>query len=172
MRKILQIFIVVMALDAATKVKAQIPKALVFGNFTIANPQDESFKKSFNTGYGVEAGAGIGFGKTMFIGSIGYISYSNTDFNTSTGNLKVVPIKVGIRQYLVGKLFINGNVGGAIQSYSKSSVTGTKFLYEVGAGVKLIKLLEVGVAYTSYETPGANLKSNSVLFKAGFSIKL
>ncbi len=153
-------------------VKAQLPKSLVYGNFTIANLQGSDFTKAYNTGYGGEIGAGIGIGKTMLIGSAGYIKYQATEANTTFGDLQVIPIKVGLRRYLVGKLFINGQIGGAFESYSKSSATGTKFLYEVGAGVKIIHLIELGVAYTGYPSAAGSTNYNSLLFKVGFSVKL
>lgn len=180
MRKASSIFIITILLFfvAVISVKAQIglpvPKALVYGNFTIAAPQGDAFAKAYNQGNGIEVGGGIGLGKTMLIGSTGYIQYQAATSN-ALGDLKVVPIKVGIRRYLIGKLFVNGQIGAAIESYSKNSVSGTKFLYEVGAGVKIIHLIEVGVAYTGYSAAAAapyDIKYNSLLFKVGFSVKL
>jgi hypothetical protein len=151
---------------------AQAPKALVYGNFTIGTPQGIDFTKAYNAGNGIEIGGGIGIGKTMLIGITGYIQYQAQTANT-LGDLKVIPIKVGIRRYLVGKLFVNGQVGAAIESYGKSSVTGTKFLYEVGAGVKILHLVEVGLGYTGYQSAAVpTINYNSLLFKVGFSIKL
>lgn len=152
---------------------AQAPKALIYGNFTAASPQGTDFTKNFANGSGFEIGGGFGIGKTLIIGSTGYINYLASTGTTTYGDLSVIPIKVGFRRYLVGKLFVNGQIGTAIESYSKSSVTGSKFLYEVGAGVKIIHLIEIGAAYTSYQsaaTPTTNY--NSLLFKVGFSVKL
>jgi hypothetical protein len=68
-------------------------------------------------------------------------------------------------------LFINGNVGMAIQSYEKNSATASNFIYEVGAGMKLLGLIEIGAAYTGWQTP-ASTNANALLLKAGLSIKL
>jgi hypothetical protein len=157
---------------SASLAKAQFPKALVFGNFTVANPNNNDFKKYYDNGQGLELGAGIGLGRVLFTGSTGFINYNATTTNTTYGNLKVIPVKLGARVYLVGKLFVNGNVGMAFQSYEKNKTTSNNFLYEVGAGVKLIRLIEVGVAYTGWQTPGLNVNANALLFKAGFSVKL
>ncbi len=175
MRKIQNLFFIVFLFVVAftSVAKAQAPKALVYGNFTITTPQGTDFTKNFGSGSGFEIGGGIGIGKTMIIGSAGYVNYLATTNNTTLGDLNVIPIKVGLRRYLVGKLFINGQIGTAIQSYKTTSATGSKFLYEVGAGVKIIHLIEVGVAYTGYQsaiTPTINY--NSLLFKVGFSVKL
>ena len=178
MRKSTSLFITTMVLVLLTVISAnaQVPKALVYGNFTIAAPQGDEFTKAYNQGAGGEIGGGIGIGKTMLIGSLGYINYAAINSNVSIlGDLKVIPIKVGIRRYLVGKLFVNGQIGAVVESYTKSSATGTKFLYEVGAGVKIIHLIEVGVAYTGYPAAAAapyNINYNSLLFKVGFSVKL
>ncbi len=178
MRKSASLFIATMVLVFVSVISAsaQVPKALVYGNFTIAVPQGDDFTKAYGQGAGGEIGGGIGFGKTMLIGSLGYINYAAANANVNIlGDLKVIPIKVGIRRYLVGKLFVNGQIGAAVESYTKSSATGTKFLYEVGAGVKIIHLIEVGLAYTGYPAAAAapyDIKYNSLLFKVGFSVKL
>ena len=170
MRKIISLFII--SIIIVCKVNAQAPKALIYGNFTIATPQGEDFTKGYNAGNGIEIGGGIGIGKTLLIASTGYVQYQAQTSNT-LGDLKLIPIKVGVRRYLVGKLFVNGQVGAAIESYKNSNASATKFLYEVGAGVKILHLVEVGVGYTGYQsavTPTINY--NSLLFKVGFSIKL
>ena len=131
MHKIICLFITILAIIFV--VNAQAPKTLVYGNFTIATPQGTDFSKAYNGGNGIEIAGGIGIGKTLLIGSTGYIQYQAQSVNT-LGDLKVIPIKVGIRRYLVGKLFVNGQVGAAIESYGKSSGTGTKFLYELANG--------------------------------------
>lgn len=174
MQKVTAIFVttILFVCVSIISAKAQLPKGLVYGNFTIANPQGTDFTKAYNTGYGGEIGAGVGIGKTMLIGSVGYIKYQATEANTILGDLQVIPVKFGLRRYLIGKLFVNGQIGGAFQSYGKSSATDTKFLYEVGAGVKIIHLIELGVAYTSCPFAIENTNYNSLLFKVGFSVKL
>jgi len=175
MRKIQILFLLVFLLVIASTslLNAQTPKALVYGNFTFTSPQGTDFTKNFANGSGFEIGGGIGLGKTMIIGSTGYVNYLAATNTTTYGDLSVIPIKVGLRQYLVGKLFVNGQIGTAIESYSKGGASGSKFLYEVGAGVKIIHLIEVGAAYTSYQSAATpTINYNSLLFKVGFSVKL
>lgn len=170
MHKLITLFITITFI--VLNAKAQAPKKLIFGNFTIGTPQGTDFSKAYIAGNGVEVGGGIGIGKTILIGSIGYIQYQALATNT-LGDLKVIPIKVGFRRYLVGKLFVNGQVGAAVESYKTNNVSATKFLYEVGAGVKILHLVEVGLGYTGYQSAAVPfINYNSLLFKVGFSIKL
>ena len=154
-----------------SKANAQVPKSLIYGNFTIGIPQGADFTKAYTTGNGLEVGGGIGIGKTVLIASTGYIQYQALSGNT-LGDLKIIPIKVGFRRYLVGKLFVNGQIGAAIESYKTNNATATKFLYEVGAGVKILHLVEVGLGYTGYQSAAVpTINYNSIIFKVGFSIK-
>ncbi len=152
-----------------TNAQFKLPKVLAFGNFTYANPGGD-FSNAYKNGMGFEVGAGLGFGKTLITASTGSMKYKAENSN-SLGDLKVTPVKVGIRRYLLLGLFINGDVGLAIQSYDKSSATSNNFLYEVGAGMKLFGLLEVGAAYTGWQQPN-NSSTNALLLKAGVAIKL
>ncbi|MES2006265.1 MAG: hypothetical protein V4450_17230 [Bacteroidota bacterium] len=170
MRKIIQFsFILIAANVIFIRVSAQLPKALVFGNVSYASPLNTSFKNFCNYGIGYELGGGIGLGKTLLIGSVGQMRY-HLPKQTAGGvvlfeeeNLNVTPVKIGIRRYLLLGLFLNANMGIAIQQ-SKSP-----FLYEAGAGYKL-GFLEIGAAYTGYKVGG--LTNNSLLVKAGLAIKI
>ena len=152
-----------------TSAQFKLPKVLAFGNFTYANPNGD-FKNLYNHGAGFEIGGGLGFGKTLITASTGSIKYSAVSTN-ALGDLQVTPIKVGIRQYLLLGLFVNGNAGMAIQSYQNNSSTASNFIYEVGAGMKFLGLIEVGVAYTGWQTPYST-NANALLLKAGVAIKL
>ena len=189
MRKIIQFSFFCMTLALSMKASAQLPgpklpKVLAFANFTYASPSNSDFKNISNNGVGFEAGAGIGMGKTLIIASLGQISYNipNTfiatsttgiAFTSSSSHLKVTPLKVGIRRYLIGGLFLNGNLGVAMQKYDNSTVTGSTFLYEGGAGWK-IGFLELGAAYTGFNLAGTSqpVTANALLLKAGLAIKL
>ncbi len=159
----------------------KLPKVLAFANFTYANPSNTAFKNVSNNGYGFEAGAGLGFGKTLIIASLGQMSYnipnastvSGVAFTSSSSKLKVTPLKVGIRRYLIAGLFLNGNLGVAMQKYDNSTTTGSTFLYEAGAGFKL-GFFELGAAYTGFNLAGTSptISANALLLKAGLAIKL
>jgi hypothetical protein len=164
-------FIILFFSVLSSKTMAQLPKALVFGNLTYANPSGSSFISNYKNGIGFEVGAGVGLGKTVFIGSLGYMNYNA--FNNSANNLKLMPVKLGVRRYLVGKLFVNGNIGLAIQSYDNiSSSSASSFLYEIGAGVKVLKIFELGVAYTGWKLNNYDTQAGAILFKLGTSIKI
>lgn len=164
--------VLLLVIGSANFVNAQTKNGLVYGNFTFTSPQGTDFTKNFASGSGFEIGGGYSIGKTVIIGSTGYVNYLAATNSTTYGDLNVIPIKFGVRRYLVGKLFVNGQIGTAIESYSKGSASGSKFLYEVGAGVKIIHLIEVGAAYTSYQSAATpTINYNSLLFKVGFSVK-
>ncbi|NCI51122.1 hypothetical protein GWC95_14410 [Sediminibacterium roseum] len=167
MRKLVQFSILLLAGNLFfTAVSAQLPKALAFGNFTYANTGGD-FKNYSNYGIGYEIGGGVGLGKTMIMGSVGSIRYnipgSTTGSLAGKGHVNVTPIKVGIRQYLLLGLFLNGNLGLATGG-GESPV-----LYELGAGAKL-GFFEIGAAYSGYKVYGYT--NNAVLFKGGIAIKI
>lgn len=167
MRKIIQFSILLMTANLFfTKASAQLPKALVFGNVTYVNTGGD-FKQFSNYGVGYEIGAGLGLGKTMLMGSVGSIRYnlpgSPGGVFENNSHVNVTPIKVGIRQYLLLGLFLNGNVGMAIRGDSKP------VLFEAGAGYKL-GFFEIGAAYSSYKVFGYT--NSAVLFKGGLAIKI
>ena len=176
MRKLIQILlIVIIAANVPSKIFAQLPKALAFGNFTYADPLG-TLSSSYKNGIGFEVGGGIGFGRTLLYASTGYINYNGK--NSSIGSIKIVPVKLGIRRYLLFGLFLNGAIGIANQTlqvpinYSGNfnTVNNSGFLYEFGAGLKVFKLIEIGAAYTGWNNNGSNL--NALLLKAGLAIKL
>jgi hypothetical protein len=135
-----------------------------------ATPTNSVFKDGYKNGLGVEAGAGLGLGSTMLMGTAGYQAFSNYALNTS-GNLRVTSIKAGIRQYiLLGHLFLLGNMGTAIQSYSNNGATASNFIYEYGAGFRFIGL-ELQLTQTQWQQP-LPVTSNAFNVKLGFSFKL
>ncbi|MES2373674.1 MAG: hypothetical protein V4557_13925 [Bacteroidota bacterium] len=176
MRKIIQFSVLLIAANLIfVSVSAQLPKALVFGNVTYANPSG-SFKDVSNYGIGYELGGGIGFGKTILIGSVGHMQYHIPNptpggllFESPEPDIKFTPIKVGIRRYLLLGLFVNGNLGMAIRKWGSTEKV-NYFLYEAGAGYKL-GFFEVGAAYTGYSSSG-RIKVNALLLKAGLAIKI
>lgn len=171
MRKIIHFSILLVAANLFfTSVSAQLPKVLAFGNFTYANPTSSDLKMVSNYGIGYEIGGGLGLGKTLLMASVGSMRYHVTNKTVggvtyfSDNHFTVTPIKFGIRRYLLLGLFLNGNLGLAINE-SKSN-----FLYEAGAGYKL-GFFEIGAAYTGYKLNN-NLNAGSLLMKAGLAIKL
>lgn len=157
-----------------SSVSAQLPKALVFGNVTYANPTG-SFKDYSNYGVGYEIGGGVGFGKTILMASIGHMRFhipnptpSGLLFEAANEDIKFTPVKLGVRRYLLLGLFLNGNLGMAVRKWNGNSAN--YFLYEAGAGYKL-GFFELGAAYTGYSSSG-RIKVNALLLKAGLAIKI
>ena len=160
-------------LFAATNSSAQfkLPHVQLIANAIYATPTNSSFKDNYKNGLGAEVGAGFGLGSTMLMGTLGYQGFGNTSGNTA-GNLKVTTIKGGLRQYFfLGHLFLLGNVGTAIHSYTNNNTTGSKFIYEYGAGARLFGL-ELQLTQAHWEQPIAIAASNAFNVKLGFSFKL
>ncbi|MBV9986987.1 MAG: hypothetical protein JO301_04875 [Chitinophagaceae bacterium] len=144
-----------------------LPKVLAFGNLTYASPVGANFSNIANHGFGYEAGAGIGLGKTMLVASAGQITYNLTN----NGRLTVNPLKLGIRRYLLLGLFLNASLGTALQHTDVFPDKKGNFLYEVGGGFKF-GFVELGAAYTSYKLAYFSGNASSLLFKAGVAVKL
>ncbi len=126
----------------------------------------------YNYGLGVEGGVGIGLNKTFLTGTIGYTNFFNKSGNPA-GDLKYVPIKVGLRHYLMAKLlFVNLNAGVASLD-NKLISSSARFTADAGIGAKLGPL-DLGVNYDGFDgSNGVSSGWNSWFsFKAGFRIGL
>jgi len=175
MRKIskLSLFII-MVIGFCTLSQAQIlkrPRALVFGNLAYADPTGSGLGANYRAGVAGEFGGGLGLGKTIFTGSIGYQLFSSRP-GVAAGNLRIVPVKVGVRRYLVGSIFLQAHGGLATQSYAHSGTKGSSFVYELGGGLKILKLLEVQLTTNSWKQPASTVRSNAWFLKAGWSLRL
>ena len=71
----------------------------------------------------------------------------------------------------MGRLFLLGNVGTAIQSYTGTSTKGTNLIYEFGGGVRLFGL-ELQLTKSYWQQPINSTASNAFNVKVGFSLKL
>lgn len=175
MRKISKLSVIILILSAFyIQADAQLlkrPRALVFGNIAYASPSNNGLDQNYKGGVAGEFGAGVGLGKTIFTGSIGYQLYSSRS-GVTAGNLRIVPIKAGVRRYLIGSVFLQANGGIAFQTYANANNSGSSFVYELGGGLKLMKLLELQLTTNNWKQPNASGRSNALLFKAGWSIRL
>ncbi|BAV08246.1 hypothetical protein SAMN05421788_11249 [Filimonas lacunae] len=140
----------------------------VYANGMYNTPTGKFKESQYNYGLGGEAGAGFGLLSSTFItGSIGYNTFHNKVDGVS--NLKVTPIKFGLRHYLFAKmLFVKADAGvAAIKGDGDSK---SKFTMGAGAGVKFAGL-NLGIDYNTVNTgiSGANWYG-WFAFKAGFSI--
>ena len=149
----------------------KLPHLQLILNANYANPSNSSFSDLSKGGIGVEAGAGLGLGSTMFMGTAGYQRFG-ASVNNPAGSLNVTTLKGGIRQYLLlGRLFVLGNIGTAIQSYSTSGIKGDNLIYEYGGGVRLLGL-EVQLTQSHWQQPINVAASSAINVKVGFSFKL
>ncbi len=149
----------------------KLPHLQLILNANYATPTSSTFGDLNNGGIGIEAGAGIGFGSTMFMGTAGYQRFGASASNPA-GSLNVTTLKGGIRQYiLLGRLFVLGNIGTAVQSYSTSGVKGDNLIYEYGGGVRLLGL-EVQLTQSHWQQPINVAASSAFNVKVGFSFKL
>jgi len=112
---ILSFFILVVNFNASAQLK--LPHLHLIANANYATPSNDAFSNINKAGIGVEAGAGLGYGSTMFMATLGYQRFGASVSNLD-GDLNITSVKAGIRQYvLLGRLFLLGNIGTAIQSY-------------------------------------------------------
>jgi len=156
-----------------TKASAQfkLPHLQLIANANYATPSNDAFNNVNKAGLGVEAGAGLGYGSTMFMGIVGYQRFGASATNLA-GDLNIMSLKGGIRQYFIlGRLFLLGNIGTAIQSYSGVNTKGSNMIYEFGGGVRLFGL-EVQLTKSYWQQPIPVAASNAFNVKVGFSLKL
>jgi hypothetical protein len=149
----------------------KLPHVQLILNANYANPSNSSFSDLSKGGLGIEAGAGLGLGSTMFMGTAGYQRFG-ASVNNPAGSLNITTLKGGIRQYmLLGRLFVLGNIGTAIQSYASSGIKGDNLIYEYGGGVRLFGL-EVQLTQSHWQQPINVAASRAFNIKVGFSFKL
>jgi hypothetical protein len=108
----------------------------LFGHLAYEVPLDSYFKNNYNYGLGVEGGLAIGSGSTFFVGTVGYSSFMQ-QAESKKGNYSYVPLKGGLRKYLlVGKfLFVQVDAGVAV--VKNDQVNSSRFSADLGLGAKL-----------------------------------
>jgi hypothetical protein len=141
--------------------------AFLFGHGEYASPVGK-LREANNSGAGVEAGVGVGIGKTFVVGTVGTTWFAvNKRGTVSQGGLKYTPFKLGVRRYVLLKnLFVKADAGLAtikiIDTDNKSSHLTTSF----GAGIKFTGF-EALVDYNSVASYGS-----WVGLKFGFTLGL
>jgi hypothetical protein len=144
----------------------------LFAHGQYAGPVDSYFNHNYNAGWGVEGGAAIGTGNTFLIGTIGYTSFSAASGN-SLGNESYVPIKGGLRHYLlVGKILFM-QVDAGVANIKNQVVNSTRFSGDLGMGVKLGPF-EVMAVYDGFARPDSETSGYSswIGIKAGARLGL
>ena len=152
--------------------KLQAQKLVFLFGHAVYDAPTGSFANHYNYGLGVEGGVGVGLNKTFLTGTIGYTNFFDKS-GSNAGDLKYVPIKVGLRHYLVTKLlFFNLNAG--VASVDNKLMSGSaRFTADAGLGAKLGPL-DLGINYDGFAgTNGISSGWNSWFScKAGFRIGL
>ncbi|RFM28909.1 hypothetical protein DXN05_09075 [Deminuibacter soli] len=154
----------------------------IFVNPMYNAPSGDKFSGAYNAGFGIEGGAGIGWGRTFLTGTLGYNWFNATgkykNFGlpgTKPGNLTATPIKVGIRQYLFGRM-LYAKVDGGVAFTNNKHDKGSKFIADAGVGVKLAGFnlgIDVNTLNFGLGEPYTSGKwVNWVSFKAGWSFGL
>jgi hypothetical protein len=142
-----------------------------FAHGQYASPVQNSFKNDYNYGVGAEGGVGIGFGaKTFLTGTVGYTVFNSP--SKEVGNITYVPMKVGLRRYLLpgNLLFVHADAGiGKIKDKTDNS-SYSRFSADIGAGAKLGPF-EIGVAYDGFARKDEGY-ATWLAFKAGWRFGL
>ncbi|MBG9374991.1 hypothetical protein I5907_02040 [Panacibacter sp. DH6] len=137
-----------------------------------AQPLDENFNGNYNAGLGVEGGVRIAINRTALVATVGYTNFFSSN-NSELGNLQFIPVKIGLRQYIISRLvFIHGDVGIARITgdlYNNAS----RFSGDAGIGVKLTGF-EVQLDYDGFtrKSPEATGYSSWIGLKAGINLGL
>ena len=158
-------------LSVSNKSQAQ-RLVFLYAHALYASPLDKNFNDNFNSGIGVEGGAAIGWGKTFLVGTVGYTKFFDNSKNT-TGSISYIPMKLGLRQYIVSKfVYVHGDLGiGRIKNdiYNNES----RFSGDIGAGVKFTTF-EVQLDYDGFtrKSPDPSGYASWIGIKAGFNIGL
>lgn len=156
---------------ATASAKAQLgiitkPGLALGANFIYSMPQG-NFKDHYKFGVGGELYAGIKWGSTSLIGTVGVTGYKNQSGYSNT--LTTVPVKVGLKKYfLLRKIFINGDLGVTTVKVGGASSSG--FTAGFGAGVRLLGL-ELALYQNAFKNNGGYSTtgySNSLNAKIGW----
>jgi hypothetical protein len=146
------------------------PGVTLGGNLVYSMPRGQ-FADRYKFGFGGEVYAGVGWGSTYLIGTLGITKYEK---QSSVSNaISTVPFTIGLRKYLLLKrLFINGDLGSTSIKFGNSSTNA--FTAGFGGGLRLLGL-EVALYYnamknTYLESPKGY--SNSVNVKIGWNFTL
>jgi hypothetical protein len=166
----LRVFLLVVILTLAFQNRGSAQKLIfLFGHVVYSVPVDTYFSHNYSSGIGVEGGIGFGTNRTFLMGTIGYSSFSAFSENPY-GKLSFVPVKVGIRHYLlVGKLlFLNADAGMGI--LKNGLYNGSRFSADIGLGVK-IGPFEIMADYDGYTNPSSQTTGYSswIGIKAGMT---
>ncbi len=143
----------------------------LFGHAVYGTPSDKNFKDNYKYGLGIEAGAGLGWEKTFIIGTSGFSEFKSADGNM-LGHIVLIPVKLGLRQYVFSKMiYLHGDFGIMNIKYKNASTSESKFSGDFGAGVKLAGF-ELQMDYDGFSRSDPSGYASWISLKAGFAIGL
>ena len=154
----------------ANEAEAQIkkPGVTVGGYLVYANPKGD-FANAYKFGGGGEVFGGIGVGKTFVVATAG-LSKFKAQSSGHSGGLTYTPVKIGVRQFILGKiLFINADLGRA--TVKNKTINATRFTRGFGVGAKLFGL-QAALYYDGWKNKNERGFSNSVNVKVGWGLSL
>lgn len=162
--------IIFLMIDTA---EAQIPKipkpGLTLGGYLIYARPKGDFAEAYKFGGGGEIFGGAGINKTFIIATVG-LSKFKAESGSQLGTLTYAPLKIGVRQFIVGKiLFINADLGRAI--VKNKAFNESRFTRGFGIGAKLLGM-QAALYYDGWKNVKASGFSNSVNIKVGWGLSL
>jgi hypothetical protein len=156
-------------LSFSKELKAQ-RSSFYFARAQYSLPVNENISRTYSHAFGAEVGGGLGFDDTFFQLSLGYNKFKQKESVTS-GPLTIIPVRVGVRQYIVpNTVYLHGN-GGVAWIKNQTIPTETSFTVSGGVGVQF-SVIELEAAYEGVNNKKPigwgswfGLKLGAVLFK-------
>lgn len=150
--------------------EGQIQKpGVTLGGYVIYATPKGDFGKAFKFGGGGEVFGGVGLGKTFIIATAGFSKFKPQS-SSHSGPVTYTPFKVGVRQFILGKIvFVNADLGTAtIKSETFNEMCFTR---GIGMGAKLLGL-QAALYYDGWKNKKASGFSNSMNIKVGWGLSL
>lgn len=143
---------------------------MIGANLLYAKPMG-SFGDAYQPGYGAEAVAGLGWGKTWIVATVGHNEFKADEGNPA-GKLVYNPYKLGLRRYLLlNRLFINADAGIGYLKNKGLDNKEKRFIGGAGIGARLLGF-EAGIYYDNIKVEDKTDFDSNIQFKLGWGIKL
>ena len=164
------LFAIMFLMYSAASAQLKKPGFIAGGNVMYVSPRS-TFANGYKGGAGGEVFAGVGLGKTYLVGTIGYAQIFAKS-GEEGGKITYKPMKIGIRQFILGKqIFVNADVGTASMKNKVMSSAENRFTRGIGGGVRLAGM-EGSIYYDGWKNKNRSGFSNSLQFKLGWNIAL
>jgi len=144
MKYLRPLFFIIICILQYQNIQAQ-RTSLFFVRGQYSLPRNPNLANTYTHAFGGEAGAGLGFDDTFFQLTIGYNKFKAKE-SVTTGPLTLIPVRVGIRQYILPNIVYLHAGGGLSWIKNQTIPTETSFTVSTGVGVQ-ISMLEIEGAY-------------------------